>query len=283
MQTQENMPRPEIVLVADTVAREKNIDKEDVLEAMEVAIQKSARSKYGAEHDIRAHIDRKTGAISLARYREVVAAEENIENEATQMTLDEAQAYDPKIKVGEFIIDALPPIDFGRIAAQTAKQVIVQKVREAERNKQFEEYKEKIGTIINGTVKRVEFGNITLDIGKTEAILRRDETIPREKFKVGDRVRAYVLDVRRENKGPQIFLSRTCPEFLAKLFTSEVPEIYDGIVQIVAVARDPGSKAKIDKQRTGDFNERAQNRGSDGERSSSIEMGDHNRMFFIQN
>lgn len=245
MQTQENMPRPEIVLVADTVAREKNIDKEDVLEAMEVAIQKSARSKYGAEHDIRAHIDRKTGAISLARYREVVAAEENIENEATQITLDEAQAYDPKVKVGEFIIDALPPIDFGRIAAQTAKQVIVQKVREAERNKQFEEYKEKIGTIINGTVKRVEFGNITLDIGKTEAILRRDETIPREKFKVGDRVRAYVLDVRRENKGPQIFLSRTCPEFLAKLFTSEVPEIYDGIVQIVAVARDPGSKAKI--------------------------------------
>ena len=245
MQTQENMPRPEILSVADIVAREKNIDKEDVLEAMEVAIQKSARSKYGAEHDIRAHIDRKTGAISLARYREVVAREEDVENESVQMTLDEAQAYNPDVKVGEFIIDALPPIDFGRIAAQTAKQVIVQKVREAERNKQFEEYKEKIGTIVNGTVKRVEFGNITLDIGKTEAVLRRDETIPREKFKVGDRVRAYVLDVRRENKGPQIFLSRTCPEFLAKLFTQEVPEIYDGIVKIMGVARDPGSKAKI--------------------------------------
>ena len=239
------MPRPEIILVADTVAREKNIDKEDVLEAMEVAIQKSARSKYGTEHDIRAHIDRKTGAISLARYREVIADNEEKENETTQLFLDEAQAYNPDVKVGEFIIDALPPIDFGRIAAQTAKQVIVQKVRDAERNKQFEEYKEKIGTIINGTVKRVEFNSITVDIGKTEAVLRREEIIPREKFKVGDRIRAYVLDVRRENKGPQIFLSRTCPEFLAKLFTSEVPEIYDGIIQIMGVARDPGSKAKI--------------------------------------
>ena len=245
MQNTENMPRPEIILVADTVAREKNIDREDVLEAMEIAIQKAGRSKYGFEHDIRAHIDRKSGAISLARYREVVAKPEDIENEVTQLTLDEAKNYDENIKVGEFVVDALPPIDFGRIAAQTAKQVIVQKVRDAERNKQFEEYKEKIGTIVNGTVKRIEFGNAVLDIGKTEAILRRDETIPREKLKNGDRVRAYVLDVRRENKGPQIFLSRTCPEFLAKLFASEVPEIYDGIVKIVAVARDPGSKAKI--------------------------------------
>ncbi|MBE6444523.1 MAG: transcription termination/antitermination protein NusA [Alphaproteobacteria bacterium] len=245
METIENMPRPEIVLVADTVAREKNIDRDDVLVAMEIAIQKAARSKYGFEHDIRAHIDRKTGAISMARYREVVENGVELENESAQLWLDDALAYDPNIKVGEFLIDQLPPIDFGRIAAQTAKQVIVQKVREAERNKQFEEYKEKIGTIINGTVKRVEFGNVVLDIGKTEAILRRDEIIPREKFKNGDRVRAYVLDVRRENKGPQIFLSRTCPEFLSKLFTSEVPEIYDGIVKIVSVARDPGSKAKI--------------------------------------
>ena len=245
MQITENMPRPEIILVADTVAREKNIEREDVLEAMEIAIQKAGRSKYGFEHDIRANIDRKTGAIFLARYREVVAKEEDIENEVTQITLANAKAYDKIIKVGEFLIDPLPPIDFGRIAAQTAKQVIVQKVRDAERNKQFEEYKEKIGTIVNGTVKRIEFGNVVLDIGKTEAILRRDEIIPREKFKNGDRVRAYVLDVRRENKGPQIFLSRTCPEFLAKLFTSEVPEIYDGIVKIRGVARDPGSKAKI--------------------------------------
>ncbi len=245
MQNTENMPRPDIILVADTVAREKNIERDDIFDAMEVAIQKAARSKYGFEHDIRAQIDRKTGAITLSRYREVVAGPDDIENEAAQLTLDEAQAYEPNIKVGEFIIDALPPIDFGRIAAQTAKQVIVQKVRDAERNKQFEEYKEKIGTIVNGTVKRIEFGNVILDIGKTEAVLRRDEIIPREKFKNGDRIRAYVLDVRRENKGPQIFLSRTCPEFLAKLFTSEVPEIYDGIVKIVSVARDPGSKAKI--------------------------------------
>ena len=245
MQNFEGMPRPEIILVADTVAREKNIDRDDVLEAMEIAIQKAGRSKYGFEHDIRATIDRKSGAISLARYREVVESADQIENEVTQLTLAEAKAYDSDIKVGEFIIDPLPPIDFGRIAAQTAKQVIVQKVRDAERNKQFEEYKEKVGSIINGTVKRIEFGSVILDIGKTEAILRRDEIIPREKFKNGDRVRAYVLEVRRENKGPQIFLSRTCPEFLAKLFASEVPEIYDGIVKIVGVARDPGSKAKI--------------------------------------
>ncbi|MDR1693800.1 MAG: transcription termination factor NusA [Lactobacillaceae bacterium] len=242
MSNVENMPRPEIVLVADTVAREKNIEREDVFVAMEVAIQKAARSKYGFEHDIRAEIDRKTGAISMARYREVV---EEIENEVTQLVLEDAQMYDKKVKVGEFIIDPLPPIDFGRIAAQTAKQVIMQKVRDAERNKQFEEYKEKVGTIVNGTVKRIEFGNVVLDIGKAEAILRRDEVIPREKFKNGDRVRAYVLEVRREAKGPQIFLSRTCPEFLVKLFTSEVPEIYDGIVRIMGVARDPGSKAKV--------------------------------------
>lgn len=245
MQNIESMPRPEIILVADTVAREKNIDKEDVFTAMEVAIQKAGRSKYGFEHDIRANIDRKTGAISLARYREVVEGPENVENEVTQLTLEDAKMYDANAKVGDFIIDQLPPIDFGRIAAQTAKQVIVEKVRDAERNKQFEEYKEKIGTIVNGTIKRIEFGNVILDIGKTEAILRRDEIIPREKFKNGDRVRAYVLDVRRENKGPQVFLSRTCPEFMAKLFTQEVPEIYDGIVKIMGVARDPGSKAKI--------------------------------------
>ena len=251
MQRIENMPRPEIILVADTVAREKNIDKEDVFEAMEIAIQKAARSKYGFEHDIRATIDRKTGAISLARYREVVdeivpaEGEEDDSQNVTKILLEDALAYDENAKVGDFIIDELPPIDFGRIAAQTAKQVIVQKVRDAERNKQFEEYKEKVGTIINGTIKRIEFGNVILDIGKAEAILRRDEIIPREKFKNGDRVRAYVLDVRRENKGPQIFLSRTCPEFLAKLFTQEVPEIYDGVVKIMGVARDPGSKAKI--------------------------------------
>ena len=245
MENIETMPRPEILLVADTVAREKNIEREDVFEAMEIAIQKAGRSKYGMEHDIRANIDRKTGAIALSRYREVVENDALIENEAAQLPLDVAKKIKADAKVGDFLVDPLPPIDFGRIAAQTAKQVIVQKVREAERNKQFEEYKEKIGTIVNGTIKRIEFGNVVLDIGKTEAILRRDEIIPREKFKNGDRIRAYVLDVRRENKGPQIFLSRTCPEFMAKLFTQEVPEIYDGIVKIMGVARDPGSKAKI--------------------------------------
>ena len=171
MENTENMPRPEIILVADTVAREKNIDREDVFTAMEVAIQKAGRSKYGFEHDIRAQIDRKTGAISLSRYREVVA-DDAVENEVTQLTVDQARDYDPKAKIGDFIIDSLPPIDFGRIAAQTAKQVITQKVREAERNRQFEEYKEKVGTIVNGTVKRIEFGNVILDIGKTEAVLR---------------------------------------------------------------------------------------------------------------
>ena len=247
MQNIENMPRPEIILVADTVAREKNIDKEDVFTAMEVAIQKAARSKYGFEHDIRATIDRKTGAINLSRYREIVTeiSAEDEESQASKILLKDAKAYNKDAKVGEYIIDTLPPIDFGRIAAQTAKQVIMQKVRDAERNKQFEEYQEKVGTIVNGTVKRIEFGNVILDIGKAEAILRRDEIIPREKFKNGDRVRAYVLEVRRENKGPQIFLSRTCPEFMAKLFTQEVPEIYDGVVQIMGVARDPGSKAKL--------------------------------------
>lgn len=246
MQNIESMPRPEIILVADTVAREKNIEKEDVFVAMEVAIQKAARSKYGFEHDIRAVIDRKTGAINLSRYREVVdEISSDDEEQAAKILLKDAKAYNKDIKVGEYIIDSLPPIDFGRIAAQTAKQVIMQKVRDAERNKQFEEYKEKVGTIINGTVKRIEFGNVVLDIGKAEAILRRDEIIPREKFKNGDRVRAYVLEVRRENKGPQIFLSRTCPEFMAKLFTQEVPEIYDGVVKIMGVARDPGSKAKL--------------------------------------
>ncbi len=253
METYENMPRPEIVAVADAVARDKNIDKEDVFVAMEVAIQKAGRTKYGKEHDVRVSIDRKTGAIALSRYREVVADDAIIENEAAQIPLSIAKTYNKKYKVGDFIIDPLPPIDFGRIAAQTARQVIMQKVREAERNKQYEEYKEKVGTIINGTVKKVEqnsYGNISsvvLEIGNKndEAVLRYNEIIPREKFKNGDRVRAYLLDVRREVKGPQIFLSRTCPEFMAKLFTQEVAEIYDGVVQIMGVARDPGSKAKI--------------------------------------
>ncbi len=236
------LPRPELLQVADAVARDKGIDRDEVLEAMEQAIQKAGRSKYGHEHDIRAHIDRKTGEIQLARYIEVV---EEIENEATQKTLKQVLKKNPNIQVGEFIVDPLPPIDFGRIAAQTAKQVIVQKVRDAERQRQFNEYKDRIGEISNGLVKRVEFGNVIIDLGRAEGLLRRDELIPRETFRTGDRVRAYIYDVRQEPRGPQIFLSRTNTVFMAKLFAQEVPEIYDGIIEIKAVARDPGSRAKI--------------------------------------
>jgi len=234
--------RPELLLVADAVAREKNIDREEVLEAMEQAIQKAGRAKYGHEHDIRATIDRKTGEIRLARYRQVA---DPIENEFTQITPKYAADRDPSLKLGDFLIDELPPIDFGRIAAQTAKQVIVQKVREAERRRQFEEFKDRKGDIVNGLVKRVEFGNVTVDLGRGESILRRDELLPRETFRAGDRVRALIYDVREEQRGPQIFLSRTRNEFMAKLFAQEVPEIYDGIIEIKSVARDPGSRAKI--------------------------------------
>ncbi|MBP7335357.1 transcription termination factor NusA [Niveispirillum sp.] len=232
----------ELLQVADAVAREKNIDKEHVLEAMEEAIKKAGRSKYGHEHDIRARIDRKTGDIQLTRHMEVV---EEVENEAVQVTLAKARRKNPRAQIGDFIVDPLPPIDFGRIAAQTAKQVIVQKVREAERERQYNEYIDRKGEIVNGLVKRVEYGNVTVDMGRAEAVLRRDECLPREHFKTGDRVRAYIYDVRKEPRGPQIFLSRTHPMFMAGLFKAEVPEIYDGIIEIKSVARDPGSRAKI--------------------------------------
>ena len=243
----ENIPvagydRLELLQIADAVAREKSIEPEEVLEAMEMAIQKAARSKYGLEHDVRAEIDRKSGDIKLARYLEVT---DEIENEVTQVTPKEAQAMQEGAVAGDFIIDPLPPIDFGRIAAQTAKQVIVQKVREAERKRQYEEYKDRITEIVNGIVKRTEFGNITVDLGRAEGVIRRDESIPRESLRPGDRVRAYIYDVREEVRGPQIFLSRSHPQFMAKLFAQEVPEIYDGIIEIKSVARDPGSRAKI--------------------------------------
>ena len=234
--------RIELLQVADAVAREKSIEREEVIEAMEEAIQKAARSKYGQEHDVRAVIDRKSGDIRLARYLEVV---EEVEDDLTQITPDEARKKKADAEVGEFLIDPLPPMDFGRIAAQTAKQVIVQKVREAERERQYEEYKDRVGEIVNGIVKRAEFGNNTVDLGRAEAVLRRDEMIPRESYRPGDRVRAYIYDVRAEPRGPQIFLSRSHPQFMAKLFTQEVPEIYDHIIEIKAVARDPGSRAKI--------------------------------------
>ena len=236
------MPRAELLNVADTVAREKGIEREEVLEAMEQAIQKAGRSKYGQENDIRAEIDRKSGEIRLARYMEVA---EEIENESTQLTLAEAQRRQSDLRLGDFLVDPLPPIDFGRIAAQTAKQVIVQRVREAEREQQFEEYKNRVEEIVNGLVKREDFGNVTVDLGRGEAVIRREELLPREKYRRGDRVRGYIYDVRREQRGPQIFMSRTHPQFMAKLFAQEVPEIYDGIIEIRSVARDPGSRAKI--------------------------------------
>jgi N utilization substance protein A len=234
--------RPELLQAADTAARDKGIDRDEVLQAMEQAIQKAGRSKYGQEYDIRAEIDRKTGEIRLLRFREVA---EPVENEATQISLAEAKRLNPDAEVGDFLTDPLPPIDFGRIAAQTAKQVIVQKVRDAERQRQYNEYKDRVGEIVNGLAKRVEFGNVVVDLGRAEAILRREELLPRESFRQGERVRAYVYDVRQEPRGPQIFLSRTHPQFMAKLFAQEVPEIYDGIIEIRAVARDPGSRAKI--------------------------------------
>ena len=236
------LPRPELLQVADAVARDKGIDRDEVLEAMEQAIQKAGRSKYGHEHDIRAHVDRKTGEIILARFLEVV---EVVENEITQLPVEKARKKKADAQLGEFLVDPLPPIDFGRIAAQTAKQVIVQKVRDAERQRQFNEYKDRVGEICNGLVKRVEFGNVVVDLGRAEAMIRRDELIPREVFRTGDRIRAYIFDVRSEPRGPQIFASRTHPQFMAKLFAQEVPEIYDGIIEIKSVARDSGSRAKI--------------------------------------
>ena len=237
-----SVSRPELLLVADAVAREKSIEREDVLEAMEQAIQKAGKAKYGHEKDIRATIDRKTGDVRLTRWTEAV---EVVENDETQIPVHIAKKFQPDIEIGGHIVDPLPPIDFGRIAAQTAKQVIVQRVREYERKKQFDEFKDRVGEIINGVVKRTEYGNLMVELGKAEALLRRDELIPRESFRNGDRVRAYIYDVREELRGPQIFLSRTHPAFLAKLFAQEVPEIYDGIIEIKAVARDPGSRAKM--------------------------------------
>jgi transcription termination/antitermination protein NusA len=223
----------ELLQIADAVAREKAIDRKIVLGAMEDAIAKAARSRYGSETEVRAEIDPKSGELHLSRHMLVVDA---VENPSSQITLDEARRHHPAAQVGDTIADKLPPLEYGRIAAQSAKQVIVQKVREAE---------DRIGDIVNGIVKRVEYGNVVVDLGRGEAIVRRDEMLPREVFRNGDRIRAYIYDVRREQRGPQIFLSRTHPQFMSKLFAQEVPEIYDGIVEVKAVARDPGSRAKI--------------------------------------
>src|SRR5882724_6420803 len=232
----------ELLQIADAVAREKSIDRGIVIAAMEDAIAKAARARYGSETDVHAEIDAKKGELRLSRHMLVV---ELVENSSNQISLADAQRANPGAQVGDTIADTLPPLEYGRIAAQSAKQVIVQKVREAERDRQYQEFKDRIGDIVNGVVKRVEYGSVIVDLGRGEAIIRRDEMLPREVFRNGDRVRAYIFDVRRETRGPQIFLSRTHPQFMAKLFAQEVPEIYDGIVEVKAVARDPGSRAKI--------------------------------------
>ncbi|MGY6643940.1 MAG: transcription termination factor NusA [Salinarimonas sp.] len=234
--------RLELLQIADAVAREKVIDRQIVLAAMEDAIQKAARARYGSETEVRAEINPRTGEIALSRLLQVV---EEVDNPAIEISLEDARHRNPGALIGDFIAETLPPFDFGRISAQSAKQVIVQKVRDAERDRQFEEFKDRVGEIINGQVKRVEYGNVIVDLGRAEAIVRRDDLIPRETFRPGDRIRAYLYDVRRETRGPQIFLSRTHPQFMAKLFGQEVPEIYDNVVTIKAVARDPGSRAKI--------------------------------------
>ncbi len=230
--------------VATNVAMEKNIDQDSVFSAMEQALEKAARVKYGQEIDIRISIDRSSGDIKLNSYLEVVN-EKNEEDQSRQILLDEAKKINPEINLGEYIIKELPPLELGRVAAQNAKGVIIQKVREADKSNQYDEYKDKVGEIAIGIVKRIEFGNLIIDLGKSEAIIKREELIPREVFKNGDRVRAYIYEVKNDVKGYQVFLSRTHPQFLAKLFHQEVPEIYEGVIVVKSVSRDPGSRAKI--------------------------------------
>ena len=234
----------ELLQTAEAVAREKMIDPGLVVEAMEESLARAAKSRYGAEMDIRVSIDRKTGRASFTRVRTVVQDDE-VENYQAEMTVEQARPYLEAPAVGDQYIEEVPPVEMGRIAAQSAKQVILQKIREAERDRQYEEFKDRAGTIINGVVKREEYGNVIVDMGRGEAILRRNDKIGRESYRPNDRVRCYIKDVRREARGPQIFLSRTDPQFMAELFKMEVPEIYDGIIEIKAVARDPGSRAKI--------------------------------------
>ena len=234
----------ELLQTAEAVAREKMIDPSLVVEAMEESLARAAKSRYGAEMDIRVSIDRKTGRATFTRVRTVVT-DDKVENYQAEMTVEQAKQYMENPEVGQQYIEEIPPVDMGRIAAQSAKQVILQKVREAERDRQYEEFQDRAGTIINGVVKREEYGNVVVDVGRGEAILRRTEKIGRESYRPNDRIRCYIKDVRRETRGPQIFLSRTDPMFMAELFKMEVPEIYEGIIEIKSVARDPGSRAKI--------------------------------------
>ncbi|HEX2594595.1 MAG TPA: transcription termination factor NusA [Rhizomicrobium sp.] len=234
--------RAELLQIADSVARDKSIDKSVVLAAMEEALQRAAKAHYGSENEIKVEIDPRTGETHVSRYLHVV---ELVENDKIEISLADARARNPAAQVGDIIAETLPPVDLNRVSAQNAKQVIVQKVRDAERERQYEEYKDRVGEIVHGIVKRAEFGSVTVDLGRAEGVVRRDEMIPRESFRTGDRIRAYIYDVRKEARGPQIFLSRSHPQFMVRLFAQEVPEIYDGIIEIRAVARDPGSRAKI--------------------------------------
>ena len=243
--------RLELLTIADAVAREKNIDKEIVVEAIEEAIQKGAKSRYGAHHDIRAKIDIKSGEMSLTRHVTIVAddwqPEDELEefNDSAMVRLTDASKRDPEAFVGKEYIENLPPFEFGRVQTQMARQVVTGKVRDAERANQYEEFKDRVGEIVNGTVKRVEYGNTVVDLGRGEGIMRRNDSIPREVFNIGDRIRTYIYDVRAEAKGPQVMLSRSHPGFMAKLFAQEVPEVYDGVIEIRAAARDAGSRAKM--------------------------------------
>ena len=234
--------RAELLAIADSVAKEKLIDREIVIEAMEDAIQRAAKTRYGAENDIRAKIDPKSGDLRLWRVVEVVEA---VDNYFTQISPADAEKLQKGAAIGDYIVDPLPPIEFGRIQAQASKQIIFQKVRDAERERQYGEFKDRVGEIITGVVKRVEFGHVVVDLGRAEGVIRRDAQIPREVVRVGDRIRSLILKVAREVRGPQIFLSRAHPDFMKKLFAQEVPEIYDGVITIMAAARDPGSRAKI--------------------------------------
>ena len=237
--------RQELLQIADAVAREKSIEKEIVIEAIEEAIQKAARTRYGAEHDIRVTIDQKTGETTIRRFVTVVDDDAEEINDYAQKRISDALKDDKEAEVGKVYEEILPPFEFGRVQTQTARQVVTGKVREAERERQHEEFKDRVGEIVNGVAKRVEYGNVIVDLGRGEGIMRRDQSIPREAFQVGDRVRSYIYDVRRETKGPQIMLSRAHGGFMAKLFAQEVPEVYDGVIEIRAVARDPGSRAKM--------------------------------------
>lgn len=240
--TTATIARHDLLQMADALARERGIDREEVFQVMELAIQKAGKAQYGLDQDIRVHISRRNGEVELSRCQQVV---ETVEDPATQISLEEAQSKNPQAHVGEILSESLPPIEFGRVVAQAARQVIHQKVKEAERVKQYNEYKDRVGEVIIGLVKRSEFGNVIVDLGRTEAIITKDHLIPRETFRVGDRVKAYIYDVRLEARGPQVFLSRTQPQFMARLFAQEVPEINDGIIRIQAIARDPGSRSKI--------------------------------------